>query len=481
MNSKFYKPEAVGVEVGPRPEPVEPRPKFAVVNLDATFRCLEVGSAVEVERADDVNRRKASPEAGLQDLKSRPDSTAKMFRNETLSHKLVSVNGHKREDTWMCFSWGPASWSSSNQGRFESRSVSSRKQEQEVGSPGRAISFGLICSRMGRMPVVLQLPAPFFSTLRSSLVVSILTFSVAVLTPLRQVTARNLERIAPPTSGVIVEDSAPAPRDPRVMEAARMYENYFLNQMVRAMRSTVSFSDMTKPSMAEGIFREKLDDEYVQQWSQRGGVGLADLIHDELMAKVQGQRAARAHKRKPQLRQISDRDILQIRPLQAREGRARDTVLVALGPSGSAGEGARRVTSDRVLTPWAGVIRSIQQNEDKVRVELDQADTPGRVVSFSFDGQVQPELKVGERLPDGGVLGQLGARAKGILIRARMEDGGPARGPQSVPSSSGPASVPTAPTAAVTELAPIKSSSHGSDPGTGTSTEVEGQIVKPLE
>jgi hypothetical protein len=69
------------------------------------------------------------------------------------------------------------------------------------------------------------------------------------------------------------------------------------------------------------------------------------------------------------------------------------------------------VTIDRVLTPWAGVVRSIQQNHDQVRVELDQADTPGRVVSFSFDGQVQPELKVGERLPDGGVLGQLGARA----------------------------------------------------------------------
>lgn len=454
---------------------VESQPKFEFVNLDATFRCLEVGSAVKGGRKVDANRRKASPEAGLLGSKSRPDSTAKMFRNETLSHKLLSVNGQKRADTWMCFPWGPASWSSSNQGRFESRSVSSRKQEQEVGSPGRAISFGLICSRMGRMPVVLQLPAPFFFTLRSSLVLSLLTFSVAVLTPLRQVTARNLERVASPATASTAavadsQDSAPAPRDPRVMEAARMYENYFLNQMVRAMRSTVSFSDMTKPSMAEGIFREKLDDEYVQQWSQRGGVGLADLIHDELMAKVQGQRAARAQKRKPQLRQISDRDILQIRPLQARQGRERDTVLVALGPSTTPGQGAQRVTSDRVLTPWAGVVRSIQQNDEQVRVELDQADTPGRVVSFSFDGQVQPELKVGERLPDGGVLGQLGARAKGILIRARFDEAGPARGPQSQPAPNAPAAVPST---GVTELSPIQSS--------GNSTEVEGQVVKPLE
>jgi len=458
---------------------VESKPKFEFVNLDATFRCLEVGSAVNGGRKVDANRRKASPEAGLQGSKSRPDSTAKMFRNETLSHKLLSVNGQKRADTWMCFPWGPASWSSSNQGRFESRSVSSRKQKQEVGSPGRAISFGLICSRMGRMPVVLQLPAPFFFTLRSSLFVSLLTFSVAMLTPLRQVTARNLERVGAtaPQAASAVEESAP--RDPRVMEAARMYENYFLNQMVRAMRSTVSFSDMTKPSMAEGIFREKLDDEYVQQWSQRGGVGLADLIHDELMAKVQGQRAARAQKRKPQLRQISDRDVLQIRPLQARQGRERDTVLVALGPSTTPGQGAQRVTSDRVLTPWAGVVRSIQQNEDQVRVELDQADTPGRVVSFSFDGQVQPELKVGERLPDGGVLGQLGARAKGILIRARFDEGGgPKRGPQSQPAPSVSSSVNSSGAASaaatgVTELSPIQSS--------GNSTEVEDQIVKPLE
>ncbi len=456
---------------------VESKPKFEFVNLDATFRCLEDGSVVKGGRKVDANRLKASPEAGLLGSKSRPDSTAKMFRNETLSHKLLSVNGHKRADTWMCFPWGPASWSSSNQGRFESRSVSSRKQKQEVGSPGRAISFGLICSRMGRMPVVLQLPAPFFFTLRSSLFLSLFTFSVAVLTPLRQVTASNLERVASPTTApttfsgaadVGTQDASPAPRDPRVMEAARMYENYFLNQMVRAMRSTVSFSDMTKPSMAEGIFREKLDDEYVQQWSQRGGVGLADLIHDELMAKVQGQRAARAQKRKPQLRQISDRDVLRIRPLQARQGRERDTVLVALGPSTTPGQGAQRVTIDRVLTPWAGVVRSIQQNHDQVRVELDQADTPGRVVSFSFDGQVQPELKVGERLPDGGVLGQLGARAKGILIRARFDEGGGAtHGPQSQSARS------VAPSTGVTELSPIQSS--------GNSTEVEDQIVKPLE
>ena len=429
------------------------------------------------------NLLKASPEAGLLDAKSRPDSTAKVFRNETLSHKLVSVKAYKRDDTWMCFPWGPVSWSSSNQGRFESRSVSSRKQEQEVGSPGRAISFGLICSRMGRMPVVLQLPAPFFLSPRSLPLLLFGFISISALISPDAALARTQDRVAPQLHSMAkgnqmsAQEDAQA-RDPRVMEAARMYENYFLNQMVRAMRSTVSFSELSKPSMAEGIFREKLDDEYVQQWSQRGGIGLADLIHDELMAKVQGQRAARAQRRNPQLRQISDRDILQIRPLQAREGRKRDTVLVALGPSSSPGSGEMKVTSDRVLTPWAGVVRSIQQNADQVRVELNQADTPGRVVSFSFDGQVMPELKVGERLPDGGVLGQLGARAKGILIRARFDDDSRAelkdgaqasqevRAPAATHSSRG-----TVPTAAVTDLAPIQSS--------GSSTEVQAPAARP--
>lgn len=71
----------------------------------------------------------------------------------------------------------------------------------------------------------------------------------------------------------------------KLREASKMYEQYFLNEMVKAMRSTVDHSSLTEPSMAEKIYSEKLDDQYVETWSARGGVGLADIIYNQIHEK----------------------------------------------------------------------------------------------------------------------------------------------------------------------------------------------------
>jgi len=75
------------------------------------------------------------------------------------------------------------------------------------------------------------------------------------------------------------------PRNEKVYEAAKMYEQQFLREMVRAMRSTVAGSELVPKSMGEKIFSEQLDNEYVEGWSQRGGVGFADLIYNHIMEK----------------------------------------------------------------------------------------------------------------------------------------------------------------------------------------------------
>ncbi|OQW50370.1 MAG: hypothetical protein A4S09_00835 [Proteobacteria bacterium SG_bin7] len=73
-------------------------------------------------------------------------------------------------------------------------------------------------------------------------------------------------------------------RDPKIMRAAQMYETQFLREMVRAMRKTVNESAIIKTNMAEKIFREQLDDEYVDQWvNVKGGVGLSNLIYDQIV------------------------------------------------------------------------------------------------------------------------------------------------------------------------------------------------------
>ncbi len=74
-------------------------------------------------------------------------------------------------------------------------------------------------------------------------------------------------------------------RDPKILEASRMYEQAFLKQMVGAMRQAVAKSDLVKESMAERIYKDQMYDKYVEQWSNVGGVGLGDLIYDQIIER----------------------------------------------------------------------------------------------------------------------------------------------------------------------------------------------------
>jgi flagellar protein FlgJ len=74
-------------------------------------------------------------------------------------------------------------------------------------------------------------------------------------------------------------------RDPRMLEAARAFENQFLRQIVTEMRKTVPKDELIPDSMAENIFKEQLDSEYVNKWVDGGGIGLANMIYDQLNDK----------------------------------------------------------------------------------------------------------------------------------------------------------------------------------------------------
>jgi Rod binding domain-containing protein len=68
-----------------------------------------------------------------------------------------------------------------------------------------------------------------------------------------------------------------------------MYEQQFLHEMVKAMRGTVSESELMPASMGEKIFRDQLDDKYVEEWSNTGGIGFADLVYNHVMDKYSSQ------------------------------------------------------------------------------------------------------------------------------------------------------------------------------------------------
>jgi flagellar protein FlgJ len=78
-------------------------------------------------------------------------------------------------------------------------------------------------------------------------------------------------------------------QDVRLKDAAKMYETHFLNEMVKAMRSTVHNDDgPMKANFAEKIFSEQLDQQYVDGWANKGGVGLADVIYNQIKEKYYG-------------------------------------------------------------------------------------------------------------------------------------------------------------------------------------------------
>ncbi len=83
-------------------------------------------------------------------------------------------------------------------------------------------------------------------------------------------------------------------------EVAEMYEKHFIRHMMKEMRSTVSESGFIKQNNAEKIFRDQLDDQYADDWGKSGGIGLADLIHNQLMERYGTQMGLKEKLAKPE-------------------------------------------------------------------------------------------------------------------------------------------------------------------------------------
>ena len=81
--------------------------------------------------------------------------------------------------------------------------------------------------------------------------------------------------MAPPTA-----ENKAQEMDKKLHGVADMYEQHFIREMMKQMRSTVQESGFIKQNNAEKIFRGQLDDQYADQWGKAGGIGLSNLIHD---------------------------------------------------------------------------------------------------------------------------------------------------------------------------------------------------------
>jgi Rod binding domain-containing protein len=103
-------------------------------------------------------------------------------------------------------------------------------------------------------------------------------------------TIKNINNLNQPGS-IGADDRAAAnnsvkdSRNPKLLKAAQSFEGQFIRQMIAEMRKTVPKDELVGEGMADGIYREQLDNEYADNWVNQGGIGLADMIYEQLQQK----------------------------------------------------------------------------------------------------------------------------------------------------------------------------------------------------
>ncbi len=191
--------------------------------------------------------------------------------------------------------------------------------------------------------------------------------------------------------------------DEKLREVSDMYEKHFLGEMLKAMRSTVHEGGFVQSNQAEKIFREQLDSQYVDRWGEKGGIGLSNLIYQQLVDKFGVAMGIKAPVSKPQgplpldSKSFSPQAFQHPGKLSALSYRIDrlDTQAVA-----------------EVKSPWDGILlgsKSLADNQSLIEIGHDN----GLKSQVVFRGSLS-KLSTGEKLQAGDSLGFLSSEAKSL-------------------------------------------------------------------
>lgn len=202
--------------------------------------------------------------------------------------------------------------------------------------------------------------------------------------------------------------AVPQTPEQKLREVSKAYERMFMNEMLKAMRSSVGEGGFIKQNSAEKLFREELDQEYLQSWSERGGVGFADLIYDNLMERFGAQLGLKPRPEKPAgplpLNERSNYTGLQRIPSPKETDLAYRFDLKA----------SEQLNLERnVTSPWAGSLLGKMELEDGSQV-LEIAHDNGLKSRLTFRGQTE-RLTLGQSLEAGEKIGLLSPEAKAFF------------------------------------------------------------------
>lgn len=186
-----------------------------------------------------------------------------------------------------------------------------------------------------------------------------------------------------------------AQQDQQLREASQMYEQHFMREMVKAMRQATPENGLIETSFGEKIYREQLDNQYVENWSKGGGVGLADMIYNNIRERYFPSAENLLPPPKGPLPLDGKKQI------NAPDWQAKPLKLPQEGDLSFRFEGK---TPQMIESPWDGQVQRVTQGEGNLGV-VEILHDQGLVSKFVFSGAANRHLE-GRRVQAGEALGQ---------------------------------------------------------------------------
>jgi len=187
--------------------------------------------------------------------------------------------------------------------------------------------------------------------------------------------------------------------DAKLRDASKMYEKQFLREMVKAMRSTVNYSEMSKPGYAEKIYQNQLDNQYAENWGETGGIGLSQLIFEQ----IKNRHFKNKNIPKPSgpipinQKRFLKNDIQQDKMIPVKQNE-NDKDLSFIFDTKS-------FDNKMATAPWGGMVKNIFNQDNQKVIEIEHDMKLSSIISF--DGEVTKNLKPGQRVEPGDLIGNL--------------------------------------------------------------------------
>ena len=101
--------------------------------------------------------------------------------------------------------------------------------------------------------------------------------------------ARGLDQLTPASlAAARTKNASPSSPQARMRAQAQSFEAQFLNSMFQQMYAGVGGDGPFGNSQGVGPWRSLLTDEYAKSFAKSGGIGIADAVYKQMLARAQG-------------------------------------------------------------------------------------------------------------------------------------------------------------------------------------------------